>query len=38
MLGEPKNLSKFRAFGCQAYQDLNEDRQELERPSTYLEL
>ena len=25
---EPKNLSKFRAFGCRAYPYLNEDRQE----------
>ena len=26
--GEPKNLSKLRAFGCRAYPYLNEDRRE----------
>ena len=25
--GEPKNLSKFRAFGCRVYPYLNEDRE-----------
>ena len=35
MHGEPKNLSKFRAFGCRACQYLNEDCRE--EASTYLE-
>jgi len=27
--GEPKNLSKFRAFGRRAYPNLNDDRREI---------